>query len=134
MMAWEFVIGPIANIIDKLIPDADAKAKAHAELMMLQAKGELDAQLGQIQINIEQAKHPSLLVSGGRPFVMWVCGIALAYATIVEPLFRFIATVVFGYTGAFPVIDTTLTLQILLALLGLGGYRSFEKVKGVASK
>lgn len=38
------------------------------------------------------------------------------------------------YAGDFPVIDTDLTLQVLLGLLGLGGLRSFEKLKGVARK
>jgi hypothetical protein len=122
------------SIIDKIIPDADAKAKAQADLLMLQAKGELDAQLGQLQINLEEAKNPSVFVSGWRPAVGWVCASALAYAAIVEPVARFAATVGWGYIGSFPQIDTDLTLQVLLGLLGLGAFRSWEKTKGVASK
>lgn len=133
-MSWTLLVKPILDIIDKVIPDADAKQKAQADLLMLQAKGELDAQLGQITINIEEAKHPSVFVSGWRPAVGWVGAAALGYAAILEPVLRFGATVGFGYTGAFPVIDTDLTLQVLLGLLGLGAFRSFEKSRGVAAK
>ena len=133
-MTWALFAKPIFDIIDKLIPDADAREKAKADVAMLEAKGELDAVLGQIQINIEEAKHPSVFVSGWRPAVGWVGAAALGYASILEPVLRFGATVGFGYQGAFPVIDTDLTLQVLLGLLGLGAFRSFEKAKGVASK
>jgi hypothetical protein len=47
---------------------------------------------------------------------------------------RFVALVIYGYQGGFPEIDTTITLQVLLGLLGLGGMRTTEKLKGVASK
>lgn len=133
-MIWEAIAKPIFDIIDKAIPDADAREKAKADVAMLQAKGELDVQLGQIQINLKEAEHPNIFVSGWRPAVGWVGAAALGYATIVEPVLRFGATVWFGYGGSFPDIDTDLTLQILMALLGFGAFRAFEKVKGVAAK
>ncbi len=133
-MSWTLFAKPILDLIDKVIPDADAREKAKADVAMLEAKGELDAILGQIQINIEEAKHPSVFVSGWRPFVGWVGASALGYAAILEPLLRFGAQVGFGYSGSFPAIDTAITLQILMALLGFGGYRAYEKGKGVASK
>lgn len=64
---------------------------------------------------------------------MWICAFALAYASVIEPVARFVAKVWFGYSGDFPVIDTDLTMQVLIGVLGLGAYRSFEKAKGVAS-
>jgi len=87
---------------------------------------------GQVEINKIEAASGSLFVSGGRPFVVWVCAFALAYASVVEPIARFVAKVGFGYDGEFPVIDTELTMQVLVGVLGLGAYRSFEKVRGVA--
>ena len=65
-----------------------------------------------------------------RRLDLWV---ALAYAAILEPMLRFVASLC-GYEGAFPVIDTTITMQVLMGMLGLGGMRSFEKAKGVAAK
>jgi hypothetical protein len=100
----------------------------------MQQNGDLQVMASQMEINKIEAQNPSLFVSGWRPFVGWVCGISLTYAAIVEPVSRFLATVLFKYNGAFPVIDTSLTLQILLGLLGLAGMRSWEKKEGVASK
>ena len=124
------------GLIDRLFPDPAAKAAAQLELLKMQQAGEL-AQLAaetdlaklQIQTNIEEAKSTNWWVAGWRPAIGWVCGAGLAYAALVEPCARFAAKVWFGYTGDCPVIDTDLTLQILMGMLGLGAMRSVEKVK-----
>ena len=129
------------KVIDRLFPDPAQRDAAKLELFKLQQNGEL-AQLaaetelskGQIEVNKEDAKSSSLFVSGARPFILWGCGLAMMYAAMIEPIMRFVATVVFSYTGAFPVLDTTLTTQVLLGLLGLSGFRSYDKKNGVASK
>ena len=90
--------------------------------------------VGQIDINKIEAAHPSIFVSGWRPFVGWSCGFALCYVSILEPIGRFIAVVGFGYAGEFPQIDTVITMQVLLGLLGIGGMRTFDKLKGVDTK
>ena len=125
------------GLIDRLFPDPAAKAAAQMELLKMQQAGEL-AQLAaetdlaklQIQTNIEEAKSTNWWVAGWRPAIGWVCGAGLAYAALVEPFARFAAKVWFGYTGDFPIIDTDLTLQILMGMLGLGAMRSVEKIKG----
>ena len=71
-------------------------------------------------------------MAGWRPFIGWICGCGLAYVAIVEPLARFAATM-YGYKGTFPIIDTSLTMQVLLGMLGLAGMRTYEKSKGTAS-
>jgi len=86
--------------------------------------------LAQIAVNAEEAKSTNWFVAGWRPFVGWVCGVALAYVAVVEPLARFVAATLFAYNGAFPIIDTTLTMQVLLGMLGLGAMRSVEKTRG----
>ena len=124
------------GLIDRLFPDPAAKAAAQLELLRMEQTGAL-AQLAaetdlaklQIQTNIEEAKSTNWWVAGWRPAIGWVCGAGLAYAALVEPFARFAAKVWFGYTGDFPVIDTDLTLQILMGMLGLGAMRSVEKVK-----
>jgi hypothetical protein len=128
------------SLIDRFFPDPVAKAAAALELSRMQQAGELaelaaatDLARLQIQVNLEEAKSTSLFIAGWRPFIGWSCGFALAYVSILEPVARFAASVFFAYAGAFPVIDTTITLQVLLGLLGLGGLRSLEKVKGAES-
>ena len=124
------------SLIERFFPDPAQKAAAALELARMQQSGEL-AQLAaetdlaklQIQTNIEEAKSTNWWVAGWRPAIGWVCGAGLAYAALVEPFARFAARVWFGYTGNFPVIDTDLTMQILMGMLGLGAMRSVEKVK-----
>ena len=127
------------GLIDRLFPDPAQAAAAQLELLKMQQAGDL-AQLAadtdlaklQIQTNIAEAAG-NWFTAGWRPCIGWVCGAGLAYAALIEPFARFIAKVWFGYTGAFPVIDTTLTMQILMGMLGLGAMRSVEKVKGAES-
>ena len=126
------------NLIERFFPDPEKKAAAQLELLKMQQNGEL-AQLAadtdlaklQIQTNIEEAKSTNWFVAGWRPCIGWVCGAGLAYAALVEPFARFAAKVWFGYTGDFPAIDTDLTLQVMMGMLGLGAMRSAEKLKNV---
>lgn len=133
-------IGPILEIgkgiINRLFPDPAAAAAAQLELLKMQQNGDL-AQLAadtdlaklQIQTNIAEASG-NWFTAGWRPCIGWVCGAGLAYAALIEPFARFIAKVGFGYVGDFPAIDTNLTMQILMGMLGLGAMRSIEKIKG----
>lgn len=121
------------TLINKIFPDPAQAAQAQLELLKLQQNGDLATMVAQTDINKVEAASASVFVSGWRPFCGWVGGAGLAYAAILEPLLRLIATL-YGYTGEFPAIDTTITMQILFGLLGLGAMRSFDKVKGVATK
>jgi hypothetical protein len=114
------------TLINKLFPDPAEAAKAQLALMKMQQDGELATIVAQTDINKVEAASDSIFVAGWRPFVGWVGGLGFAYASIIEPLLRLIASVS-GYTGEFPAIDTTITMQILFGLLGLGAMRSFDK-------
>lgn len=121
-------IGQVADlattVINKIWPDKSEQEKQElaAALTVIQ---------GQLEINKVEAGSQSIFVAGWRPFIGWICGVSLAYAALLEPLMRFIAKVAFSYTGEFPAIDHDITMQVLLGLLGLGAYRSYERVKGV---
>ena len=136
---WPTLIPLLGGLLDKILPDPKAAADAKLKVMELAQAGELaqlnaDVQLatGQMEINKVEAASADPFTSRARPFIMWVCGFALLYASILEPIIRFVAMVGFKYNGAFPAINSEITLQLLFALLGLGAYRSIEKVKGVA--
>ncbi len=130
----------IGETVDKLFTSDDERlerenerAKADQTYQLELAKLEAQALQNQTDINKIEAASTNLFVSGWRPFIGWICGYALAYVAIIEPALRFIAAMA-GYEGDFPTIDTTITMQVLMGMLGLGGMRSYEKVKGVASK
>ena len=121
-------VSNLANtVITRVWPDATELEKQKLIEATAIMQNEYNLILGQIDINKIEASNENWLVSGWRPAVGWVCATALTYSAIIEPLARFIATVGFAYIGVFPVIDTTITLQVLLGMLGFGGLRSFEK-------
>lgn len=119
------------TVVKRVWPDATETEKARYAQFAAELQAEAQAVAGQLEINKVEAGSPSLFVAGWRPFVGWVGAMGLAYAALIEPLARFIAVVWFHYSGAFPVLDSDITLQILFGLLGLGGLRSFEKARGV---
>lgn len=127
-------IGGIVKTVGDIAGDLITTDKERMAADLEAYKAETERMNGQVEINKIEAASPSLFVSGGRPAVMWICAFALAYAAVIEPIARFVAKVVFGYLGDFPIIDTDLTLQVLLGLLGLGTLRTAEKWKGVARK
>ena len=129
------------SLIERFFPDPEKKAAAQLELLRMQQNGDL-AQLAaetdlaklQVQVNLEEAKSANWFVAGWRPFIGWICGCGLAYVSIIEPIARFAAQVWFHYTGSFPIIDTTITMQVLLGMLGLAAARTVEKVRNVEGK
>ena len=125
---------PIIDIISKaigLIDDLHTSDEERRESAIRELQ-EVGQQLkAQVEVNKVEAAHASVFVAGWRPAVGWVCGIALAYAAVIDPLLRFIAQVGFGYDDVFPAVDTNLTMQVLLGRLGRAGMRSWEGQKGV---
>lgn len=135
------IIGAVLGIANKFIPDKSKQAEMAHDVLMSKLNGELkevdnefELLKAQIDVNKTEAANSSLFVSGWRPAVGWVCVISFGYVSVIRPSSEFIAAVLFGYGGAFPVVNTEITLQVLFALLGIAGMRSWEKFKGVASK
>ena len=126
-------VGTLAKDIRQAIT-GELSTEKQAEIEMKLAELESQAMQAQSTINLEEAKSGSLFVAGWRPFIGWIGGFCLAYVAIIEPFFSWIAMVGFGYTGSFPKIDTTITMQVLLGILGLGAYRSYDKAQEPSKK
>ena len=123
-------VGQLAKDIRQAIT-GDLPAEKQAEITQKLMELENSAMAAQSAVNLEEAKSEKLFVSGWRPFIGWVCGCSFAYAAILYPLMNWIAKV-YGYAGTFPVIDTTITMQVLVGILGLGAYRSYDKKQAPA--
>lgn len=123
----------VTGILDKIIPDAGArdKAKAEAEAALLAALAKADAD--QLAVNKAEAENANVFVSGARPFILWVCGVALAYSYILVPLGMWVGFIIGKPLPKPPVLDSNL-YELMLGMLGMGGLRTYEKVKGVAAK
>lgn len=127
----ELLVGPIAGLLDKFIPDAGEKARLAHEIATLAEKQAHEISLAQIAVNKEEAASGSLFKGGWRPFIGWVCGSAFAYHFVLQPLMIF-GIAVYGLDlPTLPVFDMASLMTVLGGLLGLGGLRTFEKVKGV---
>jgi hypothetical protein len=117
------------KVIDKFVPDPAAKAKAEAELRA----DLLASDRAQMEVNKAEAQTGSLFIGGWRPAIGWVLAAAVAYTYLLVPIGMWIAFVVGKPISKPPVLDANLW-ELMFAMLGLGGLRTFEKIKGVASK
>lgn len=130
------VIAPILGPLVDRIPDPNERARAReaAESQMLTALTGLVQ--GQLAINQKEAEHGSIFVAGWRPAIGWVCGVALFWNFIVQPLLLWIAWLVpeGADLATAPKLDTAELMTVLTGMLGLAGYRTYEKNLGVARK
>jgi len=125
------LIGPVSSILDKVIPDADTKAKLAHQLATMADTHAQQALLSQLEINKAEAASGSLFKGGWRPFVGWVCGIALLYHFILSPLIIFAVTLTGVDIPPIPEFDMGSLMTVLMGMLGLGGLRTYEKQKGI---
>ena len=121
----------LGTLVDRLIPDRAAaeKAKAEMELQLVQAANA--AAMAQIDVNKIEAGHSSVFVAGWRPSIGWVCAAGLAWAFVVAPVASW-ALLVLGIKAELPAIQFDHLFELVLAMLGIGGLRTFEKMRGVA--
>lgn len=135
------LLGPLLEVgtklIDRLIPDKQAQAEAKLKLLELQQAGELkqlesDMQLalGQLEVNKTEAATTSLFRGGWRPFIGWICGSGLAFQFVVRPLANWTIAVQ-GGTVFLPGLELDTLMTLLFGMLGLGVYRTAEKLKGI---
>jgi len=132
------IVGIGAKLIDKLIPDPKAKAEAMLKLKELEQAGDL-AQLNadlavmnaQSDINKIEAASSDRFVAGWRPFIGWVCGSALAVQLVLMPLGMWGSSLA-GHPVPAPKMETELLTTMVISMLGLGGMRSFDKMKGTS--
>ena len=120
-MAIFGAITALLPLIEKLIPDKEAREKATAELNRLDQAGELQVMLAQIAANRSEGRHASMFVAGWRPMVGWICAVALANNFLIVP-----------YVDAVQPLDMGVMMPILMGMLGLGTMRTVERLRGKA--
>ena len=79
----------------------------------------------QTKINELEATHRTVFVAGWRPFIGWVCGVALAYNFVIRDLFIW----ALKPEDVPPALQMEHLMTVLLGMLGLGGLRTYEKIK-----
>ena len=121
----------VKDVIKQVVPDPNAAAKAEQQIMAIMA----DNAKAQIGVNTQEAKHKSIFVAGWRPFIGWVLGVGIGFMYVVKPI---AATLLFGFGFAEEgkliqsiELDVGTLMTLLGGMLGLGGMRSYDKIKGV---
>ena len=119
-----------SKILDRVIPDTNARDKAKEELAKAINDQDFQITMAQIAVNAEEAKSDNLFKSGWRPSVGWICSIAFALHFVVLPILN-IGIVGFGYKAITIPFDMDTLFTVLGGLLGLGGLRTVEKMRGI---
>lgn len=135
---WQLVIPAVTQILDKIIPDPAAAAEAKLKALELAQRGDLaqlDAELklalAQTEINKVEA-GTDMFRGGWRPAVGWSCVAGLVYQFLVQPLLPWVVALFGGTVPPLPAIDNETLMVLLTGMLGLGGLRTLERVKGKA--
>ena len=126
------VLPAVMEVAGRFLPeDKEKRAQAEREIQAKLTDSLAQVDLAQLGINKVEAAHRSIFVAGWRPFIGWTCGVALAYTYVVQPILVF-GLAQTGYLIDLPGVDITALMPVLMGILGLGGLRSWEKIKGVA--
>lgn len=135
MAILESLIGPVASIIDRIIPDKQARAQAKLQLLQLEGTQELQAIEARLSTIVAEAQSPDPWTSRARPSFLYVMYVILLFALPMGLIAAFspasasaIASGINAYLNGLP--------EPLYALFGTGylGYtaaRQWGKVKGV---
>lgn len=115
----------LGGVFDKLFTSDAERAQAQAVF----AKIAQEPALLQAEINKIEAAHRSVFVAGWRPFIGWICGLGFAWAFLVHPVIQwYVALRELAVTP--PDIMTDNMMELVIALLGLGALRTYEKAAG----
>lgn len=133
---WQALIPVIGTVLEKVLPDPQASADAKIKLMELAQKGELSVldsetkmALGQLEVNKVEA-GTDMFRGGWRPATGWACVFGLVYQFLIQPLLPWLVAVSGGSVPPLPPINNETLMVLLTGMLGLGGLRTFERIKG----
>ena len=155
------VVTTLLDTLGKRIDDLFTSDEERDELAIQQQKvalqqlvTQLKAQHTQLQINLQQTKHPSVFVAAARPSIIWIGAAGLAYEAIVRPIGTWLILQTLDLNAimgpqalqnatpqqvqavldfyALPGMNTELFLPIIFGILGIGGFRTWEKINGKA--
>lgn len=151
------LIEKLSNGIDELVTSDEEMGQIDIEKQRIALQiltAELKEQHMQLQINMAQANHPSIFVAGARPAIIWIGALGLAYEALLRPLGTWLIMLSLDMSeilgeAAFqeatseqiqtvaqfyqlPSMNTELFMPIILGVLGIGGFRTWEKINGKA--
>jgi len=131
LSALSALIGPVSNILDKVIPDKDLRERLSHEIATMAEKHAQAQVMAQIEVNKIEAASSSVFVSGWRPAIGWICAMGMAGNFLIIPFANMALEL--SKTGVtIPMIALSEMMPVLMGMLGLGAMRTVEKVKAVS--
>jgi hypothetical protein len=128
------IIGPLVDKFVDRIPNPNERARAKEEMQRELVTAVVQVSQQQARVNEMEAQHRSIFVAGWRPFIGWVCGIGLGYHFVIQPILTWALMMVWrtDAPAQLPGLDVATLYNLIIAMLGLGGMRMYEKLKGVS--
>ena len=120
------LVQPVGDILDKVIEDKDQKALLAHEIATMASKHSQEVVLAQLEI-LKRDAQGNWFQSSWRPLIGWIAGISLGINYMVAPI-------ALGFGFEVPQADMSVMMPLLLGMLGIGGMRSFDKLKNTDSK
>ena len=121
------IVKTVGDVLDKLFTSDDERAKAKIALLQLQQQ----LPMAQIELNREEAKHSSILVAGARPFILWGVGGMFMLGSFMDVFVRPLLSIWGIHMFS---VDMSLLMPVLMGMLGMSAFRSFDKLKGTDTK
>ena len=129
------IIDTVGKVADSLFTSDEERAKLQIEGLKAETeayRAESERLGGQLEVNKEEARHASVFVAGWRPAVGWVCVVGLGYQFVLQPVLPWLVALFGAQAPPLPAIDNETLMVLLTGMLGLGGLRTLERVKGKA--
>ena len=128
ILALSPLISGIMGIVNKVIADQDTRDQIERDIKMYTLTSDFQNAMAQIELaKVDQASE-SMWKSGWRPFIGWTCGTSFAWHFLCVPILVFIGAC-FNHPIPLPEFDIQTMMTVLLGMLGLGGYRTYEKIE-----
>ena len=132
------VIDGVAKIISLFKVDPNLALQKQTELAEIQlqmqtaAAAAISQQLhDQSAINLVEAGSANFFIAGWRPAVGWACVVAFITNFLILPGVNIGLSIAGKQANTIPGLDVSDMMPVLLGLLGLGGMRTYEKIKGI---
>ena len=120
------LIGPVTGLLDKFIPDADQKAKLAHDIATMSEKHSQELALAQIEV-LKADAQGNWFQSSWRPLIGWISGLSLGINYMVAPICA-------GFGITIPQADMSVMMPLMFGMLGIGGMRSYDKMKKTDTK
>lgn len=137
-------VGTFAKDVRTAITGKESISSVERQALAVQADAletavqslESRAAQGQIDLNRIDAQSPSLFKGGWRPAIGWTCAFGLAYTFVIRTLLPWVVEVGCLLAGRvielpiMPELDSKELTALTFSLLGFGGIRMYERLKG----